>query len=207
MLCYHGHNNALLVRIWSQNCPVQNTYTCFFKNYLMLPSHVCVRFLRSLFPSGFLTPDFYVFISSHKHPKVPRLSYPFSFDYPNNIWPGIEIRKLLITCLHTNITVSLLFPSAPSSQKPKLLHTKVRCTRRIHIHTQIGFRVKSGGETAASDGDVRVFPGGHETVSIGDANPRREASHKGLRGTWVGEVQQFISCTVLLFARLVVSPC
>ena len=58
----------------------------------------------------------------------------------------------------------------------------------------------------ASDGNVMVFPGGHETVSIGDANPGREASHKGLLGTWFGEVQEFISCTFFLFARLVVSP-
>lgn len=80
-----------------------------------------------------------------------------------------------------------MFPSGPSSQKPKLSHTKVRCTGRIHIHTQIGFRVKSEGETLASDGDVGVFPGGHETVSIRDANPGREASHKGLHGTgWAG---------------------
>lgn len=66
--------------------------------------------------------------------------------------------------------------------------------------------MKSEGERVASDGNVRVFPGGHETVSIGDANPGREASRKGLHGTWFGEVQEFISCTFLLFAILVVSP-
>ena len=58
----------------------------------------------------------------------------------------------------------------------------------------------------ASDGNARVFPGGHETVSIGDANPGREASHKGLHGTWFGAVLEFISCNFLIFARLLVSP-
>jgi len=59
----------------------------------------------------------------------------------------------------------------------------------------------------ASDGNVRVFPGDHETVSIGDANPAREASHKGLHGTWfgvggrLGKVQEFISCTFCLFCK------
>jgi len=34
----------------------------------------------------------------------------------------------------------------------------------------------------------RIFPEGRGTVSEGDANPRREASHKGLHGAWVGVV-------------------
>lgn len=57
----------------------------------------------------------------------------------------------------------------------------------------------------ASDVDVRrrrVFPGGSETVSRRDANPRREANRKGLRGTWVEMVLEFI----ILPSRLVVSP-
>jgi len=67
-----------------------------WRSILILSSHLCLGILSGLFPSGFPIKTLYAYLLSPIACYIPRPSHYSRFDYPNNIWRGVEIIMLLI---------------------------------------------------------------------------------------------------------------
>ena len=108
--------------------------------FFILSSHLRLRLLSALFPSGFPTKTLYACLFSTYTCYVPLQSHSSRFDHPNNIRWGVQIIQLLP---HSSVSLSLLGPSI-------LLSTLFSHTPSLHFSLNVGDKGSRPFETAGT---------------------------------------------------------
>ena len=119
-----------------------------WRTILLVSSHPSLGLPSSLFLSGFATKTSYAQLLT-PYELHARPSHSSRFDKPNNIWPGIQISKLLImrflhfpvtlSPLGPNILLSTVFSSTPSlrsslSGSDQVAHPKKTTSKRKFLY-------------------------------------------------------------------------